>query len=120
MNRPTHFEIPAKDAAKMEAFYSAVFQWNITKWPGPQEYWLISTGEGPGINGGFMPRQEPNPGTVITMTVENLEATMQSVTEHGGVIVLPKMPIQGVGYLAYAKDPEGNIFGFMQNDTSAA
>ena len=28
-------------------------------------------------------------------------------------------PIPGVGWLAYAKDTEGNIFGMMQNDPSA-
>jgi predicted enzyme related to lactoylglutathione lyase len=28
------------------------------------------------------------------------------------------MPVPGVGWLAYCKDPEGNIFGVMQNDPS--
>jgi hypothetical protein len=30
------------------------------------------------------------------------------------------MAITGVGWLAYAKDTEGNIFGMMQNDPAAA
>jgi len=34
----------------------------------------------------------------------------------GGTIALPKMPIPGVGWLAYCKDTEGNIFGLMQAD----
>jgi predicted enzyme related to lactoylglutathione lyase len=29
------------------------------------------------------------------------------------------MPIPGIGWLAYAKDTEGNIFGMMQNDPGA-
>jgi hypothetical protein len=29
------------------------------------------------------------------------------------------MPIPGVGWLAYAKDTEGNIFGMMQRDPAA-
>jgi uncharacterized protein len=29
------------------------------------------------------------------------------------------MAIPGVGWLAYAKDTEGNIFGFMQSDPAA-
>ena len=37
----------------------------------------------------------------------------------GGTIALPKMPIPGVGWLAYLKDTEGNIFGMMQPDPSA-
>ena len=32
---------------------------------------------------------------------------------------LPKMPIPGVGWLAYLKDTEGNVFGLMQSDPSA-
>jgi predicted enzyme related to lactoylglutathione lyase len=29
------------------------------------------------------------------------------------------MPIPGMGWLAYCKDTEGNIFGMMQNDPNA-
>jgi hypothetical protein len=32
---------------------------------------------------------------------------------------LAKMPIPGVGWLAYVKDTEGNLFGMMQNDPNA-
>jgi len=31
----------------------------------------------------------------------------------------PKMPVPGVGWLAYFKDTEGNIFGIFQDDASA-
>jgi predicted enzyme related to lactoylglutathione lyase len=41
-------------------------------------------------------------------------------TSLGGTVAVPKMPIQGVGWLAYAKDPDGNIFGLMQPDEKAA
>ena len=37
----------------------------------------------------------------------------------GGLCVVPKMPIPGVGWLAYFKDPEGHIFGVMQADATA-
>jgi predicted enzyme related to lactoylglutathione lyase len=30
------------------------------------------------------------------------------------------MPVPGVGWLGYAKDPDGNLFGVMQRDPSAA
>jgi hypothetical protein len=38
----------------------------------------------------------------------------------GGKVVLPTMPIPGVGWLAYCSDTEGNIFGMMQADPKAA
>lgn len=41
------------------------------------------------------------------------------IEAHGGTIVVPKMPIPGVGWLAYAKDTEGSIFGIHQADPTA-
>jgi len=30
------------------------------------------------------------------------------------------MPVQGIGYLAYAIDTDGNIFGVIEPDSAAA
>jgi predicted enzyme related to lactoylglutathione lyase len=38
----------------------------------------------------------------------------------GGVVAVPKMPIPTMGWLAYCKDTEGNLFGMMQMDANAA
>ena len=43
----------------------------------------------------------------------------QALPARGGTIALPKMPIPGIGWLAYAKDTEGNLFGLMQADPAA-
>jgi predicted enzyme related to lactoylglutathione lyase len=37
----------------------------------------------------------------------------------GNTIWEEKMPVPGIGWLAYCKDTEGHIFGMMQNDPSA-
>jgi len=42
-----------------------------------------------------------------------------AITANGGSIALPKMPIPAMGWLAYGKDTEGNIFGVMQDDPTA-
>ncbi len=90
------------------------------------DYWLIKTGpEGqPGINGGMVRRQGIIDGQAViayvcTIDVANLDGLIKTVPTKGGQIVLPKMPIPGVGWLAYAKDTEGNIFGMMQADKGA-
>ncbi len=41
------------------------------------------------------------------------------LTALGGQVALPKMAVPGLGWLAYGKDTEGNIFGFMQADPLA-
>lgn len=128
MSRPIHFEIHAENPERAVAFYSGLFGWQIKKWDGPMEYWMIVTGNDPqpGINGGMVRRRGPAPtegqcvnAYVCTIGVENLDQSLQKLTSLGGTIALPKMPVPGVGYLAYGKDTEGNLFGMMQSDASA-
>ena len=60
MPRVVHFESTANEPEKVVDFYQKVFGWKVTKWEGPQEYWLVETGEAeePGINGGIMRSNE--------------------------------------------------------------
>lgn len=125
--RVVHFEIHAHDPERAGKFYTDVFDWIVQKWPGGDpNYWLIKTGsdEEPGIDGGLMPRQgeitsEGIMAYVCTINVESIDESLARVTDHGGQIVAPKMPIPGIGWLAYCKDTEGNIFGVMQEDPLA-
>ncbi len=121
MPRVSHFEIPADDADRAVGFYQNVFGWQINRWDGPQDYWLVSTGDGdkPGINGGLLNRVQPGHPVINSIDVPSVDDYVTKITRHGGQIVVPKMPITGVGWLAYFKDTEGNIFGIMQEDASA-
>ena len=122
MPRPVHFELTAEDTERAARFYREAFGWNLQKWDGPVEYWLISTGDGqPGIDGGMGPRGNGEaPGTVNTIGVDDLDEAVAAIERAGGTITRPKGPIPGVGWLAYAEDTEGNAFGVMQPDESAA
>ncbi|GAB4369562.1 MAG: VOC family protein [Calditrichia bacterium] len=126
MPRVVHFEIHAKDPARATQFYQKVFDWKFQKWEGPMAYWMITTGpeDEPGINGGLVERRGTIDGQAViayvcTMEVPDLETFITSIESQGGKIVVPKMPIPGVGWLAYAQDTEENIFGIMQNDPEA-
>ena len=121
MGRVIHFEIPADNPQRAIDFYSKVFQWQFQKWDGPTDYWMVSTGPGgePGINGGMMPRPHPQTAICNTIAVQSVDEAIKQVEGAGGKIVAPKMPIPGVGWFAYATDPEGNQFGMMQNDPAA-
>jgi uncharacterized protein len=119
MSRPIHFEIPADDPNRASKFYEAVFGWQINKWDGPIEYWIAKTGAGPGIDGGVMRRQYPGQGTVNTVGVESVDDSVKTIESNGGKLVVPKMPIPGMGWLAYCTDTEGNTFGLMQPDVTA-
>jgi predicted enzyme related to lactoylglutathione lyase len=126
MSRVVHFEIHAENPERAVQFYSRLFNWEFTKWGGQMEYWLIKTGEDgtPGINGGLLKRQGAIDGQAViayvcTIDVASVDRLVDEIPRHGGTIALPKMPVPGIGWLAYAKDTEGNIFGFMQRDAQA-
>ncbi len=118
MPKVVHFEISVDDPERAAEFYKKVFGWKIEKWDGPQEYWLLNTGEEgePGIGGGMMKRKDGWSGTYNTIQVDSVDNYLTKITAAGGEIAVPKMAIPGVGYMAYFKDTEGIISGVMQMD----
>jgi predicted enzyme related to lactoylglutathione lyase len=121
MARVVHFEINADDPERAIRFYTRVFGWTVQKWNGPVDYWLLMTGnhKEPGIDGAITLRGDPPEATVTTVDVPSIDECMAKVKENGGTVIVPKMPVPGVGWLAYCKDTEGNTFGMMQADTYA-
>ncbi|HUA62600.1 MAG TPA: VOC family protein [Verrucomicrobiae bacterium] len=121
MARPVHFEIPSDNPDKAMKFYEEIFGWKFQKWDGPMPYWMITTGPDNerGINGGMLPRRDPQQPCVNTIDVADIDASIANVESHGGQCVVPKMPVPSVGWLAYCKDLDGNIFGMMQMDAGA-
>jgi len=126
MGRVVHFEIHAENPERAIAFYKDLLQWEFTKWEGPFPYYLIKTGpeEQPGINGGMMQRKSGVQGEgvnsyVCTAQVDNLDETLAKALKIGATLALPKMPVPGVGWLAYIKDTESNILGLHQLDPTA-
>ena len=127
MPRPIHFEIHAADMDRAQAFYESLFGWTFVPWGG-DAYRVIRTGAaGPGIDGGMMPRRgdppaggEPVACWICTVDVDDVDAHVARAEAAGGSVAVAKMAVPGVGWLAYVKDTEGNIFGMMQEDRAAA
>jgi len=117
MPRVVHFEIRADEPEKAIKFYEDVFKWKFKHWKGPADYWLIETGAGDGINGGLV-RKKDFFGITNTINVPSVDEFLKKIKDKGGKIVKEKMPIPGVGWLAFFEDPEGNKFGIIQNDKS--
>jgi predicted enzyme related to lactoylglutathione lyase len=127
MSRVVHFEIHADDPERAIGFYTSLLGWEFAIWGGGQwEYWVIKTGEPAerGIDGGMVRRRGTSHGTAVTayvctIDVTDVDATVGKALTLGGTIALPKQAVPGVGWLAYLKDSESNIFGVMQNDPAA-
>ncbi len=136
-NRVVHFEIHAVDPNRLAKFYKDVFDWEIKEWSMPgiklkdeNRYWGVMTApldsKEPGINGGIVIRKGPMPKSaepvssfVCTIGVSSVDKYLKIIKEKGGTVALPKMAVPKTAWLAYCKDPEGNIFGIYEDDKNA-
>jgi predicted enzyme related to lactoylglutathione lyase len=121
--RVVHFEVPFDDADRARSFYRDVFDWQIQSIP-EMGYNMVSTGPSgdqgmpaePGyIGGGMLQRQVPVTAPVITLDVEDIDATLVAIEKHGGTAVGEKMPVGDMGFAAYFNDSEGNLMGLWQS-----
>lgn len=118
-NNVVHFAIHADDVERAKTFYAAAFGWQFEAW-GPPGFYNIRTGEG-GIMGALEKRQVPLSGTGVrsftcTISVDDLEATMQAIQTAGGTVSGDPFTIPTVGRLIQFYDPEGNVVSAMQYD----
>jgi hypothetical protein len=125
MRKVVHFEIPAEDLSRAKSFYGGIFGWELHSMPiGEDEYTLATTTpvdettmaptEAGAINGGMMQRSAEISGPVITIDVESIDDVLGRIEAAGGSTVTPKMPIPGMGAVAYFKDSEGNVMGLWE------
>lgn len=106
-----HLEIPAKDFAAADKFYSEVFGWKIQV-DKQFDYHQFSAEGGPG--GGFIAAdgKQGNVGEVIVyLSVNDIDAALKKVNAAGGKTLTPKTDIPGIGWYAIFADPTGNRMG---------
>jgi len=128
-NPVVHFEMPAKDRARVATFYTQAFGWKMNQL-GPEmgNYLIAQTAETdennmvktPGaINGGFWESQE-TAAPHIVISVDNIEEAMKKVEEAGGKIIGGASgpgkidDIPGIGKYISFEDSEGNHVGMLQ------
>ena len=123
MDKVIHFEIPVDDMDRAQTFYKEIFGWKITDMP-ELNYTIVQTGPSGGkgptepgyIGGGMMKRRQVrNP--VITIHVEDIEASLKLVKSKGGKILVEKVAVGNMGYSAYFQDSEGNVLGLWEMRT---
>ncbi len=118
-----HFEIPAKDVKRASTFYKDVFGWWTTDMPGMEYMMLGGTkvsdkgefSESGSINGGMMKRSKPFEHPIITISVDDIDASLKDIERKGGKTVRKRQDIgQNMGFTAYFEDTEGNLMGLYQ------
>ena len=122
-DKVVHFEIPADDLDRARAFYQDAFGWTINSLP-DLDYSIVETTpidetnmptEQGAINGGMMRREAPITSPVLTIGVDDVDASLRRVEELGGKIAIPKQAVADMGFTAYFNDPEGNLVGLWES-----
>lgn len=121
-----HFEMPAKDKKRVTDFYSQAFGWNMVQMGADMGNYIVAqTAETdeqgmvktPGtINGGFFDYKDDdlNRSPHLVISVEDIDDSIQAVTNAGGKIEGEKMTIPGIGIYVSFRDTENNIVGILQ------
>jgi predicted enzyme related to lactoylglutathione lyase len=114
-----HFDVPADDIGRAQAFYGSLFGWKFEKYQGPIEYYQIHTTAmdgSPGVYGGMGPRGEPGQQIMNYVGVPSVAEYLERVVQLGGTVLMPRTPIPTVGSLAICQDSEGNRFGLVDDN----
>ena len=118
-----HFELPWDNEKRARTFYKKTFEWGMSPVPG-EEYTMVQTAasdkmgmskEKGVINGGIAERGPPLKRPSVTVMVDDIDAAAKAIKKNGGKIVRKKMAIgEGMGFVAYFKDTEGNVLGLVE------
>jgi uncharacterized protein len=101
-----YIELPAADLERVKAFYADVFGWTFEDYGA--EYCAFNDGR---LDGGFyksdLSASQSNGSALVVLYATDLEATLASVTGHGGGIVRDVFSFPG-GRRFHFSDPSGN------------
>lgn len=108
-----YLELPSRNIDESSAFYHAVFDWKIRQ----RGNGMMAFDDGVGEVSGVW-RRDRNPSTEIGMLVhimvDDIEVTIQKITEQGGTIVQP-VGMDAPEITAWFRDLSGNVMGLYQH-----
>jgi predicted enzyme related to lactoylglutathione lyase len=106
-----HWEIQARDPARMREFYARMFNWPIGEGP----VMRIPVGVGPPEPGpAGQIRASDTSRVVLYIQVRNLRESLDRAKELGGAITIEPFDVPGGPTLAGIADPEGNPVMLVQ------
>jgi hypothetical protein len=112
-NAVSWFEIPETDMRRAKAFYEHVLgaTLEVTNMDGSEMAWFPMAQGAPGAGGTLIKGEGYQPshaGTLVYLSVPDIDAALRRANEKGGQTLLPKMSIGEHGSIAHFEDPEGN------------
>lgn len=107
------FEIRARDAKAVRAFYRELFNWQIEE---NDFVARILPGVGPpeeGVGGIILPN-EKSPGVSLYVQVRDLKSALEKAEQLGGKKTAEPFDVPNGPTIAQIADPEGNLVGLVQ------
>ena len=113
-----YIEIPAADVERSAAFYGEVFGWRLRKRGDGHTAFDDTTGE---VSGAWVLGRPAavQPGLLLYVMVDSVEATAAAVVANGGEIVQP-IGADAPEITARFRDPAGNVIGLYQEPPATA
>lgn len=107
-----YLEIPSRNIKESSSFYHAVFGWKIRTRGDGSVAFDDSVNE---VSGTWKTDRKPvtEKGILLYIMVDDIEASIQLITDNGGKIVQP-VGMDAPEITAHFSDPSGNIFGLFQ------
>ena len=125
INPVVWFEIYVQDMQRAIQFYEAVLKTKLEKMPAPtaemnMEMWAFPSDKATAQTSygacGMLVKMEGFPsgggGTVVYFGCQDCAIEASRVASNGGTVVKEKMSIGEHGFIALARDTEGNMIGF--------
>lgn len=123
MNKLLHFDIHSSDTGSAKEFYESVFDWKCSSYEGAEDFYQISASDGTVIGAISGRRYNPDTkdifGFECSISVDDVDATIEAVEKAGGKTLMGNTAISGVGWIAKFLDPEGNLFCAITYDKDA-
>jgi predicted enzyme related to lactoylglutathione lyase len=112
----THLDIPVREHARAQEFYSGLFGWQFQEIPGYEGYpmWQAPNGVS---GGGLATRESDTAQPIAYVEVDSIDDTLRRAEASGGRVVVPKSPISETSWLAVFEDPDGNSLGLYEGVT---
>jgi predicted enzyme related to lactoylglutathione lyase len=113
MNPVNWFEIPVTDLERAIKFYESALDVKLSRNDmGPLKMaWFPRTDDAMGATGSLVKADNYIPshaGTLVYITVADINATLAKINAKGGKTLLPRMAIGEYGFIAHFEDSEGN------------
>lgn len=109
-----HWEISGHDGAKLQSFYSQLFDWKVDS-NNPMKYGMTKTAESNTVDGGiYQCKPTDRPSVTFYVYVDDLQKYLDKAASLGGKTIVPPSPVPGFGNFAMFSDPEGNVLGLFK------